>query len=93
MLPAREIMLLINLPIVLYVLFDYILMGYTGSGGQELEPMQNAQPRQTHPWIRQFMSYLAAEKNASPHTCRNYQRDLEQFAGFLKNSGLVDLVW
>ena len=86
MVTAREIMLLINLSIVLYVLFDYILMGYAGSGGQELEPMQNAQPRQTHPWIRQFMSYLAAEKNASPHTCRNYQRDLEQFESFLKKS-------
>ena len=79
--------MLINLPIVLYVLFDYIFKGYAGSGGQELEPMQSAQPRQTHPWIRQFISYLSAEKNASPHTCRNYQRDLEQFESFLKNSG------
>jgi integrase/recombinase XerC len=80
-------MLLINLPIVLYVLFDNIFMGYTSSGGQESEPMQRAQPGQTHPWIREFISYLSAEKSASPHTCRNYQRDLEQFEGFLKNSG------
>ena len=49
--------------------------------------MQGAQPCQTHPWIRQFISYLSQEKSASPHTCRNYQRDLEQFESFLKNSG------
>jgi integrase/recombinase XerC len=87
MFAAREIMWLINLPIVLYVFFDYIFMGYAGSGGQELEAMQSAQLRQTHPWVRQFISYLSAEKNASPHTCRNYQRDLEQFESFLKDSG------
>src|SRR5512139_977764 len=49
--------------------------------------MESAQPHQSHPWIREFISHLAAEKNASPNTCRNYQRDLEQFESFLKNSG------
>ena len=37
--------------------------------------------------IGQFIQYLSIEKNASPYTCRNYQRDLEQFNSFLKNSG------
>jgi len=39
-------------------------------------------------FIQQFMRYLAFEKNASPHTCRCYQRDLEGFEDFLKNSGM-----
>lgn len=39
--------------------------------------------------IPQFIHYLTVEKNASPHTCRCYQRDLEGFEDFLKNSGLV----
>ncbi len=36
-------------------------------------------------WIRQFIQYLSSEKNASPHTCRCYQRDLEEFEHFLKS--------
>jgi integrase/recombinase XerC len=38
--------------------------------------------------IHQFIHYLSVEKNASPHTCRCYQRDLEGFDDFLKNSGM-----
>ena len=38
--------------------------------------------------IRQFIHYLSAEKNASPHTCRAYERDLEEFENFLRNSGM-----
>src|SRR4030043_2367729 len=38
--------------------------------------------------IQQFIHYLAAEKNASPHTCRCYRKDLEGFEGFLKSSGM-----
>jgi integrase/recombinase XerC len=38
--------------------------------------------------IHQFIHYLNAEKNASPHTCRGYQRDLEEFENFLKSSGI-----
>jgi len=39
--------------------------------------------------ISQFIHYLTVEKNASPHTCRCYQRDLEGFEDFLKNSGMI----
>src|SRR3989304_2646056 len=38
--------------------------------------------------IHQFIHYLSVEKNASPHTCRCYQRDLEGFEDFLKSSGM-----
>ena len=38
--------------------------------------------------IQQFMHYLSVEKNASPHTCRCYRRDLEAFEDFLRNSGI-----
>jgi len=40
-----------------------------------------------HHLIQQFVQYLSMEKNASPHTCRCYQRDLEEFENFLKDSG------
>ena len=42
-----------------------------------------------HGFIHQFIHYLSVEKNASPHTCRCYRRDLEGFQDFLKNSGMV----
>lgn len=38
--------------------------------------------------IHQFVHYLSSEKNASPHTCRGYLKDLEDFEGFLKRSGI-----
>lgn len=38
-------------------------------------------------FIDQFIHYLSGEKNASPHTCRCYLRDLEEFRDFLKSSG------
>jgi integrase/recombinase XerC len=38
--------------------------------------------------IQQFIHYLAFEKNASPHTCRCYRKDLEGFEDFLKSSGM-----
>jgi len=38
--------------------------------------------------IHQFIHYLSAEKNASPHTCRAYEKDLEEFDNFLRSSGV-----
>ena len=38
--------------------------------------------------IHQFIHYLSVEKNASPHTCRCYRKDLEGFEDFLKSSGM-----
>lgn len=46
-----------------------------------------SQPGKVGP-IQQFIHYLSVEKNASPHTCRCYRRDLESFQDFLKNSGI-----
>jgi len=46
-------------------------------------------PFRQHHLIHEFIHYLSGEKNASPHTCRCYQRDLEEFEDFLKSSGMV----
>ena len=43
-------------------------------------------PSGQHPFVVQFIHYLSSEKNASPHTCRCYQNDLEEFETFLKKS-------
>jgi integrase/recombinase XerC len=37
--------------------------------------------------IERFIQYLRIERNASPHTLRNYRSDLEQFRDYLKGSG------
>jgi integrase/recombinase XerC len=50
-------------------------------------------------FIQQFIHYLSLEKNASPHTCRCYRKDLEGFEDFLKSSemylnsaGVVEII-
>lgn len=37
--------------------------------------------------IKEYADYLAAEKNASPHTLDSYLNDISQFEDFLKRSG------
>ena len=46
------------------------------------------QPSEKGGLIQQFVHYLALERNASPHTCRCYRKDLEGFEDFLKSSGM-----
>jgi len=50
--------------------------------------MSSSAETKAHPLIDRFVRYLSIEKNVSPHTCRAYQKDLEQFEGFLKVSGM-----
>lgn len=37
--------------------------------------------------VSQFLQHLAMERSASPHTIRNYEMDLRDFADFLKKQG------
>lgn len=38
---------------------------------------------QLHEWVQKYLTYLQYERNASPHTLRNYASDLEQLYRFL----------
>jgi len=51
--------------------------------------MMSSIASEKHPLISQFIHYLSIEKNASPHTCRGYRKDLEEFERFLKDSGAL----
>ena len=42
------------------------------------------------PLIEDFLRMLRSERFYSPHTCTNYQRDLERFADFLTGRGIDD---
>ncbi len=42
-------------------------------------------PVEENDLVRQFIRYLSAEKNSSPHTCRCYRKDLVEFENFLKS--------
>ncbi len=39
-------------------------------------------------WVRAYLRHLAAERNLSPYTVRNYGNDLRQFLAFLAGQGL-----
>ncbi len=38
--------------------------------------------------LDKFITYLIAEKNASPYTIKNYRHEIRQFLGFLKEQGI-----
>jgi integrase/recombinase XerC len=40
--------------------------------------------------IKEYLSFLSAERGASPHTLRGYRQDLEQFAGYLKTAAAIE---
>jgi integrase/recombinase XerC len=52
------------------------------------ETGMGSQGAENHTLIQQFVYYLSAEKDASPHTCRNYLSDLEQFERFLEGAAV-----
>jgi len=40
--------------------------------------------------LEHFLNYLIAEKNASPHTIENYQREIQECLTFLREQGIQD---
>ena len=42
-------------------------------------------------YIDKFLNYIGIEKNYSPHTVSNYQRDLREFSEFLYSRGSPDI--
>lgn len=40
--------------------------------------------------LERFLTYLVAEKNASPHTLDKYRREIQQFLSFLEAQGIQD---
>ena len=37
-------------------------------------------------WLESYYQYLRSEKRLSPHTLKNYRRDLEVFLGFIEST-------
>ena len=48
-----------------------------------MKPEKNILKIQYRKWLDDFLAFLTFEKHFSPHTLSNYQRDLEQFLGFV----------
>ena len=44
-------------------------------------------PADEDPWIQGFLHHLTYERNASPHTVRNYRRDVASFAAWAEERG------
>ncbi len=42
-------------------------------------------------YLDRFLTYLVAERNASPYTIRNYGREIKEFLSFLKEEGVNSL--
>ena len=42
-------------------------------------------------YLDKFITYLVAEKNASPYTVKNYRREIREFLDFLKEQGIESL--
>ena len=41
-------------------------------------------------WIEKYRDYLVIERNASPHTVRNYIREVMEFTDFVRNKKIVN---
>ena len=51
------------------------------------------QKKRTHPWLQEFLDYLALERGLSLNTIVSYGRDLEPFCDYLKDhNGTLDEV-
>jgi site-specific recombinase XerC len=49
----------------------------------------------TAPLLERYFDYLKGERDASPHTLRNYRRDISRFGGFLaaRSGAAGDSMW
>jgi len=63
-------------------------MSYRTCPSSEKEGIMPSPAADKQGFVYQFLHYLSAEKNASPHTCRGYRQDLEEFESFLKDHGI-----
>ncbi len=61
-------------------------MTYSYLETDEKASMEAILQKDRHPLVQRFMDHLSAERGLSPHTCRGYLKDLEQFERFLRTS-------